>query len=66
MPRARASLSGLRTDNGKNWETRTNASFENMQMQCGTQANDMAKTANNWKTPGAMVSGRYIYRCGVC
>ena len=28
MPRAHASVSGLRTDNGENWETRTNASFE--------------------------------------
>ena len=24
-----------------------------------TQANDKATTANNWKTPGAMVSGHY-------
>ncbi|EMS54538.1 hypothetical protein TRIUR3_27204 [Triticum urartu] len=32
---ARASVSGLRRDNGRNWETRTNASFEDMQMQCG-------------------------------
>ena len=24
-----------------------------------TQANDMATTANNWKTPGASVSGRH-------
>ena len=23
------------------------------------QANDMARTTNNWKTPGATVSGRY-------
>ena len=27
--------------------------------RCNTQANDMAKTTNNWKTPGAMVSGRH-------
>ena len=27
--------------------------------RCNTQANDMAKTANNWKTPGATVSGRH-------
>ena len=25
--------------------------------RCNTQANDMATTANNWKTPGASVSG---------
>ena len=34
MPRARASVSGLRTDNGRNEETGTDASFENMMMQC--------------------------------
>ena len=27
--------------------------------RCNTQANDMAKIANNWKTPGASVSGRH-------
>ena len=27
--------------------------------RCNTQANDMATTANNWKTPGTSVSGRY-------
>ena len=27
--------------------------------RCNTQANDMATPANNWKTPGTMVSGRY-------
>ena len=27
--------------------------------RCNTQVNDMAMTANNWKTPGASVSGRY-------
>ena len=27
--------------------------------KCNTQANDKATTANNWKTPGATVSGRY-------
>ena len=27
--------------------------------RCNTQANDRATTANNWKTPGASVSGRY-------
>ena len=26
---------------------------------CNTQANDMATTTNNWKTPGASVSGRH-------
>ena len=28
-------------------------------IKCNTQANDMATTANNWKTPGATVSGRH-------
>ena len=27
--------------------------------KCNTQANDMAKTANNWQTPGASNPGRY-------
>ena len=27
--------------------------------RCNTQANDMATTANDWKTPGASESGRY-------
>ena len=27
--------------------------------RCNTQANDMATTANNWKTSGASVLGRY-------
>ena len=26
---------------------------------CDTQANDMAKATNNWKTPDATVSGRH-------
>ena len=26
---------------------------------CDTQAIDMATTTNNWKTPGATLSGRY-------
>ena len=58
---------GLRTGKGEHLETGTDASFEKhadeMQMmtwaKCNTQANDMAKTAKNWKTPGASVSGRY-------
>ena len=29
--------------------------------RCNTQANDMAKTTNNWKTPDATVSGRHIW-----
>ena len=28
-------------------------------VRCNTQANGMAKIANNWKTPGATVSGRH-------
>ena len=28
--------------------------------KCNTQANDMAKTANNWRTPGASDPGRYM------
>ena len=28
-------------------------------IKCNTQANDMATIANNWKTPGATVSGRH-------
>ena len=28
-------------------------------IKCNTQANDKATIANNWTTPGAMVSGRY-------
>ena len=27
--------------------------------RCNTQAKDMTTTANNWKTPGASVSGRH-------
>ena len=27
--------------------------------RCNTQANDMATTTNNWRTPGTSVSGRY-------
>ena len=27
--------------------------------RCNTQANDKATLANNWKTPGATVSGRH-------
>ena len=27
--------------------------------KCNTQANDMATTANNWRTPGALNPGRY-------
>ena len=34
MPRTRASVVGLRTDNGRNGEAGTDASFENMMMQC--------------------------------
>ena len=48
-------------------ETRMDASFEKhvdeMQMmtwkKCNTQANNMATTANNWKTPGALDPGHY-------
>ena len=43
--------------------TRTDASFEKHadddMEKCNTQANDMATTANNWKTPGTSDSGRY-------
>ena len=28
-------------------------------MKCNTQANDLATAANNSKTPGTLVSGRY-------
>ena len=28
-------------------------------MKCNTQAKDMATAANNWKTPGTSVTGRY-------
>ena len=28
-------------------------------IKCNTQANDMATTTNNWKTPGASDPGRY-------
>ena len=28
-------------------------------MRCNTQANDKATIANNWRTPGTSVSGRY-------
>ena len=28
-------------------------------IKCNTQANDMATTANNWRTPGALKPGRY-------
>ena len=66
MLRARASVSGLRTDNGRNEETGTDASFENMMMQCTWwhdemqhASNDNATTANNCMTPGTSVSGRY-------
>ena len=30
--------------------------------KCNTQANDMATTANNWRTPGATKPGRYMCR----
>ena len=43
--------------------TRTDASFEKHvdddMAKCNMQANDMATTVNNWKTPGASDSGRY-------
>ena len=43
--------------------TRTDASFEKHadddMAKCNTQANDMATTANNWKTPDASDPGRY-------
>ena len=29
--------------------------------RCNTQANDKATTMNNWKTPGASVSGHHIW-----
>ena len=66
MPQACASVSGLRTGNTKNWETWTDASFENMifnadddMARCNTQAKDNATIANNWMTPVASDSGRY-------
>ena len=69
MLRARLSVVGLGTDNGKNWETRPDASFENMQMQCGwwhgkmQQASEwQGNNSDNWETPGASVSGHYNTR----
>ena len=66
MPRARASVVGLRTDNRKNSEIWTDASSKTCRCnvdddmaRCNTQTNDKATTANNWKTPGTSVSGRY-------
>ena len=66
VPRARASVVGLRTDNGRNEEAGIGASFKTWwcnahddMTRCNTQANDMATTANNWTTPGATVSRRY-------
>ena len=36
MPRARASVVGLRTDNGRNWGRNPDGcKFQNMMMQCG-------------------------------
>ena len=59
-------MEGLRTDNRKNSEIWTDASSKTCRCnvdddmaRCNTQANDIAKTANNWKTPGTMVLGRY-------
>ena len=66
MPRAHASVSGLRTGNERNGEAGTDASFKTWwcnahddMMKCNTQANDKAATANNWGTPGTSVSGRH-------
>ena len=66
MPRARASVSGLRTDNGENEGAWVDASFKTWwctahddMIRCNTQANDMATTTNNWTTPGTSVSGPY-------
>ena len=33
--------------------------------KCNTQAHDMARTANNWQTPGASDPGRYNKRDNV-
>ena len=53
-----------KTDNGENARTHeTNAyaksNAHDDMVKCNTQANDMATTANNWKTPGASDPGRY-------
>ena len=34
--------------------------------KCNTQANDMATTVNNWRTPGASDLGRYSAPLQVC
>ena len=54
-----------KTDNGENarmHETNTYAmqcNAHNDMIKCNTQANDMAMTANNWRTPGTSATGRY-------
>ena len=47
MPRARASVVGLKTDNGRNEEIETDASFENMMMQWGWWHDEM-QHAGKW------------------
>ena len=53
-----------KTDNGENarmHETNTYAkcnAYDDM-AKCNTQANDKARTANNWQTPGASDPGCY-------
>ena len=67
MPRARAGVPGLGTDNGENWEDPNGCKFlkacrrnaDDDMAKCNTQANDMATTMNSWKTPSASNPGRY-------
>ena len=67
MPRACASVSGLRTDNAEKWGNPDGCMFwktwwcnaHDDMTRCNTQTNDMATTANNWRTPSTSVLGRY-------
>ena len=57
-------MADCKTDNGENarmHETNTSAKLDahDDMIKCNTQANDMAKKANNWQTPGASDPGRY-------
>ena len=68
MPLARASVSGLGTDNWRKWGKPNGCMFwkhdDAMHMMTwyamhDTQAHDKATTANNWRTLGTSVSGRH-------
>ena len=59
MLRARASVSGLRTDNRRNGEPGTDASFDNMMMQCGWWHGKM-QHASEWQGKQQRITGRHL------